>query len=80
MIFIVIPVYNRINFTKKCLNSIKQQTYQNYRVVVIDDGSTDGTAALLAEEFPEVHVIQGDGNLWWTAATNLGVVPKGDIC
>ena len=73
MIFIVIPVYNRINFTKKCLNSIKQQTYQNYRVVVIDDGSTDGTAALLAEEFPEVHVIQGDGNLWWTAATNLGV-------
>ena len=74
MIFIVIPVYNRINFTKKCLNSIKQQTYQNYRVVVIDDGSTDGTAALLAEEFPEVHVIQGNGKLWWTAATNLGVL------
>ena len=71
---IVIPVFNRKAYTKNCLASLRQQTYQNYRVVVIDDGSTDGTAALLAEEFPEVHVIQGDGNLWWTAATNLGVL------
>ncbi len=73
MIFIIIPVHNRKEFTRNCLLSLKQQTYKDFKVVVIDDGSTDGTVEMLANEFPEVHVINGDGNLWWTAATNLGV-------
>lgn len=73
MIYIVIPVYNRKEFTKNCLLSLRKQTYQNFKTVIIDDGSTDGTAEMLANDFPEVQVIKGDGNLWWTAATNLGV-------
>jgi len=73
MIYIIIPVHNRKEFTKNCLLSLRQQTYKDFKVVVIDDGSTDGTAEMLSNEFPEVHVIKGDGNLWWTAATNLGV-------
>jgi GT2 family glycosyltransferase len=40
---------------------------------VIDDGSSDGTGKMLADEFPEVTVLQGDGNLFWTAAINLGI-------
>lgn len=73
-IYIIIPVHNRKEFTKNCLLSLRQQTYKDFKVVVIDDGSTDGTAEVLANEFSEVHVIKGDGNLWWTAATNLGVI------
>ena len=73
MNYIVIPVHNRKEFTRNCLLSLGQQTYKDFKVVVIDDGSTDGTAEMLTNEFPEVHVIKGDGNLWWTAATNLGV-------
>ncbi len=73
MIYIVIPVFNRKEFTKNCLLSLRQQTYKDFKTVIIDDGSTDGTAEMLANDFPEVHVIKGDGNLWWTAATNLGV-------
>jgi GT2 family glycosyltransferase len=73
MIYIIIPVHNRKEFTRNCLISLRQQTYKDFKVVVIDDGSTDGTAEMLSNEFPEVHVIKGDGNLWWTAATNLGV-------
>ncbi|GAB4447259.1 MAG: hypothetical protein Fur0028_02110 [Bacteroidales bacterium] len=73
MIYIIIPVHNRKEFTKNCLLSLRKQTYKDFRTVIIDDGSTDGTAEMLANEFPEVHVIRGDGNLWWTAATNLGV-------
>lgn len=72
-IYIVIPVHNRKEFTKNCLLSLRKQTYQNFKTVIIDDGSTDGTAEMLANDFPEVQVIKGDGNLWWTAATNLGV-------
>jgi GT2 family glycosyltransferase len=73
LIFIIIPVHNRKEFTRNCLLSLRQQTYKYFKVVVINDGSTDGTEEMLTNEFPEVHVIKGDGNLWWTASTNLGV-------
>jgi len=72
-IYIIIPVHNRKEFTRNCLLSLRQQTYKYFKVVVIDDGSTDGTEEMLTNEFPEVYIIKGDGNLWWTAATNLGV-------
>lgn len=73
MINIVIPVHNRKTLTRKCLACLAAQTYQNQRVIVVDDGSSDGTEAMIRQEFPEVIVLKGDGNLWWTEATNWGV-------
>jgi GT2 family glycosyltransferase len=73
MIFIVIPVFNRKQYTKDCLLSLRTQTHQGFKAIVVDDGSTDGTGEMLAREFPEVIRLEGDGNLFWTAATNLGI-------
>lgn len=73
MIYIIIPVHNRKHFTRQCLMSLREQTVQQFRTVVIDDGSTDGTSEMIQTEFPEVKLLRGDGNLWWTGATNLGV-------
>ncbi|UZR93205.1 glycosyltransferase family 2 protein [Chondrinema litorale] len=73
MIYIVIPVFNRKQFTKDCLDSLRKQTDKRFKIVVVDDGSTDGTSEMLKEEYPEVHVLYGDGNLFWTAATNMGI-------
>lgn len=72
-IYVVIPVYNRKHFTKDCLISLRGQTYQNHKVIIVDDGSTDGTKEMLAQEFPEVIVLFGDGNLFWTKAINMGI-------
>lgn len=70
---IVIPVHNRRHFTQTCLQSLHAQTRRDFEVIVVDDGSTDGTSRVLQTEFPETILLQGDGNLWWTAATNMGV-------
>ena len=73
MLYIVIPVFNRKQFTRECLLSLRKQTNTEFKVIVVDDGSTDGTGQMLKVEFPEVTVIEGNGHLFWTAATNLGV-------
>ncbi len=73
MIYIIIPVFNRKNFTRKCLISLRNQSLKNFKIIIIDDGSTDNTSEMLKNEFPEVHVIIGDGNFWWTRSINLGV-------
>ena len=73
MIYIIIPVFNRKNYTKKCLESLNHQTFKEFKTVIINDGSTDGTSEMLVNEFPEVIELKGDGNLFWSASTNLGV-------
>lgn len=73
MIYTVIPVHNRKEYTRDCLISLKQQTFKDHRVIIVDDGSTDGTAEMIRGEFPEVIILSGDGNLFWTAAINMGI-------
>lgn len=79
-IAILIPVYNHIELTKKCVQSLlvhaKAPKHVNCRfeIVLIDDGSTDGTGEWLAAECPEVHVVRGDGNLWWSGSVNAGAI------
>lgn len=73
MLYLVIPVFNRLAFTRACLDALRAQTDTDFQVVVVDDGSTDGTAATLATEYPEVVVLPGTGSLFWTAGVNLGL-------
>ncbi len=73
MLYVVIPVFNRWHYTKACLEALRKQTFRTFRTVVVDDGSTDGTAGHLADAFPEVTVLRGSGDLYWTAAVNQGI-------
>lgn len=70
---IVIPVHNRRTYTLHCLRSLSRQTITGFHVIVVDDGSTDGTSDAVLAEFPEVVILKGDGNLWWSGAMNVGV-------
>lgn len=73
MIWIVIPTYNRKNLTQECLKSLFQQTEKQFHVVVIDDGSNDGTSDMIRALYPKVTLLLGDGQLWWTGAINKGI-------
>ena len=46
MVSVIIPVYNREKELPDCFRSLENQTYRDYEVILVDDGSTDGTAAL----------------------------------
>jgi len=73
MIYIVIPFHNRKELTQECLLSLSKQIQNDFKIIAIDDGSTDGTDAMIKSEFPHVTLLEGDGNLWWAGATNLGI-------
>lgn len=70
---VLIPVHNRIDLTLECLACLDKQTYNDFKVVIVDDGSNDGTQQIVKERYPEVEILSGDGNLWWTGAMHLGV-------
>lgn len=70
IIWICIPVFNRKDFTLKCLISLKAQAYKNYRILICDHGSTDGTSEAVRQDFPEAVIIHAESSLWWTGAIN----------
>ena len=73
MIRVVIPVHDRLALTRACLASLRAQTFRDFVVYIVDDGSTDGTFEALRADHPEVIVLRGNGHLWWAGATNRGV-------
>jgi glycosyltransferase involved in cell wall biosynthesis len=55
MISVIIPVFNGERYIREALNSVLAQAYDPLEVIVVDDGSTDGVAAVLADEYPGVR-------------------------
>ena len=79
MLFIVTTVFNRIDFTCNFLKSLRKQTFKDFKVIIIDDGSTDKTPEMIIDHFPEVILLQEKGDLWWSEATNIGIKHALDI-
>jgi GT2 family glycosyltransferase len=75
-ITVVIPTYNRKNYLHRLLVQLKNQAFDHTNVhlsiVVVIDGSTDGTLEMLGSEFPGVDIIKGNGEWWWTKSINKG--------
>lgn len=71
-IYILLPVHNRREVTRRCIECLKAQTYQYFHLILIDDGSTDGTAEMVREHISSLTVITGKGNWWWAGSLQQG--------
>ncbi|HEY5587480.1 MAG TPA: glycosyltransferase [Candidatus Paceibacterota bacterium] len=71
-IYIILPVHNRKDTTSKFINCLKKQTYTNYHLILIDDGSNDGTDELVRNQIPYCTIIRGNGNWWWGGSLQQG--------
>jgi GT2 family glycosyltransferase len=73
-IAVIVLTWNGRDLTLDCLDSLMQVTTPNVRVIVVDNASTDGTVAAIAERFgPRVSVMSNPANLGYAAGNNVGI-------
>ncbi|MFM8862493.1 MAG: glycosyltransferase [Acidimicrobiia bacterium] len=73
VVAVLMASHDRMASTLRCLEGLhaQRECAARLEVFLVDDGSTDGTAAVVAQRFPEVRVIRGDGSLFWSGAMRL---------
>lgn len=73
MVSILIVNWNGKRWLNKCLTSLLEQTYKNYEIIVIDNGSSDDSVCFMDEHYPMVKVVLSDKNLGFARGNNLGI-------
>ena len=72
-ISIIIPSWNRKEDLKECIISIKKQTFMDYEIIVVDNGSLDGTIEFLEKECPSILIIKNNKNRGASQARNQAI-------
>ena len=72
---IIVPVYNTKEYIETCINSILNQTYKNLEIIIVDDGSTDGSSEICDyfSSIDERIIVYHQKNLGVASARNLGL-------
>lgn len=70
---LVIPNWNGVNLLKICLPSLKKQTFKDFEVIIVDNGSVDGSVEFVKQNFPNFKLIKNKKNLGFATAVNQGI-------
>jgi GT2 family glycosyltransferase len=77
---VIIPNWNGAHHLRICLDALREQTYPDVEVILVDNGSTDGSQALVTKQYPEVRLLALQRNLGLTGGNNAGFrAARGDI-
>ena len=69
---VIIPNWNGLKHLPRCLESLATQTFQDFEIIIVDNGSTDGSLDYLKENWPDVRLIESGENKGFAAANNIG--------
>jgi len=69
---VVVINWNGRKFLKGCLSTLMKQTYRDFDVILVDNGSTDGSVEFVKKRYSKIRVIETGSNLGVAAATNIG--------
>lgn len=72
-VYIIILNYNSASDTIECIHSLRNLTYPAYNIVLVDNGSSDGSENILRKEFPDIQFIQTGSNLGFAGGNNAGI-------
>jgi GT2 family glycosyltransferase len=70
---VVIPNHNGATWLPRCLDGLARQEYRDFEVILVDDGSTDESVALVRDRFPNVRPVVLDNNTGFASAVNRGI-------
>jgi GT2 family glycosyltransferase len=77
---VIIPNWNGARHLRVCLDSLRRQTHPDFEVIVVDNGSTDGSVAMVQEEYPEVRLLALPENCGFVVACNRGAaMARGEV-
>ncbi|MEJ7871552.1 MAG: glycosyltransferase family 2 protein [Rubrobacteraceae bacterium] len=70
---VVVPNWNGKKFLSACLDALRDQSFEGFETIVVDNGSTDDSVAFTRRDFPEVRVVSLGENRGFSAAANAGI-------
>ena len=70
---VVVVSWNAKGYLDKCLTSLLKQSYENYEVIFVDNGSKDGSAEFIRRNFPTIRLISLDTNTGFAKGNNIGI-------
>lgn len=78
LVTIGVSAFNRKELLRSCLESLLKQSYKNIEIIVVDDGSSDGTAEMMSAEFPQIKYIYQENSGDAAAKNHAARAGKGD--
>ena len=77
---VIVLSWNGKEYLPACLDAVLSQDYSDFEVIVVDNGSTDGSSELVRERYPEVRLLENDRNLGFAGGNNVGLrAANGDV-
>lgn len=73
LVNVIVLNWNNHQETARCVASVLRQTYPAFKILIVDNGSTDGSASVLREQMPQIELIALDSNTGYTGGNNIGM-------
>lgn len=73
LVYIIVLNWNGWQDTIECIESCQRLAYPSFRILVVDNASTDGSLAIIRKRFPDICFIQNDANLGYAGGNNAGI-------